>query len=79
MKLFKYLLGMGLCLSIAKATVAQTVRNYNPIIPDLIADPSIVKFGDTFIATPLQMVMIKVWQLQTSSSLAIQRFGELVF
>jgi beta-xylosidase len=32
----------------SEATVAQTVRNYNPIIPDLIADPSIVKFGDTF-------------------------------
>jgi beta-xylosidase len=48
MKLFKSLLGIGLCLSIAEATVAQTTRNYNPIIPDLVADPSIVKFGDTF-------------------------------
>lgn len=48
MKLFKSLLGIGLCLSIAQATVAQTTRNYNPIIPDLVADPSIVKFGDTF-------------------------------
>jgi beta-xylosidase len=79
MKLFKYLLGMGLCLSIAKATVAQTVRNYNPIIPDLIADPSIVKFGDTFYCYATTDGYDKGLATSGSSSLAIQRFGELVF
>lgn len=39
---------------------AQKTGNNNPIIPDLIADPSIVQFGDTFIAMPQPMATMRV-------------------
>lgn len=36
------------CLACCLGTAAWSQKEFNPIIPDNLADPSVVKFGDTF-------------------------------